>query len=290
MKLPTLSTSRFAKQPTAAKDPEKTSSHSEKHAANGVFVRDSIIGFADGLTVPFALTAGLSSLGSSKIVVLGGLAELFAGSISMGLGAYLAAVTEKKHYEVEEEKDGADDGLGENEEKSLNVPLQRKRRFMRSLISGYKLGCTLDQTFLTLVLVTFRYGIARTSALPVVDSLKKDEDMWVKFMMDFELKLEKPSTKMAWIEGLVMGISYFFGGLLPMIPYFATRRVSEALIASIGITSIILLAFGYTKSRVTGCSQRDSGLGALQTLFIGGAAAGVSYGIVKGINSSKAFD
>ncbi|EME82964.1 uncharacterized protein MYCFIDRAFT_137140 [Pseudocercospora fijiensis CIRAD86] len=259
MKIPRLSTARFAKKPPAIKDPEKNS-HSEKHAANGIFVRDSIIGFADGLTVPFALTAGLSSLGSSKIVVIGGLAELFAGSISMGLGAYLAAVTDQKHYEVEEERERrevAECAAAEEEE-------------------IYEI---FDQ-----------YGIARTSVVPVVDCLKKDVDMWVKFMMDFELKLEKPSTKMAWMEGLVMGVSYFFGGLLPMIPYFATRRVSEALIASIGITSIILLAFGYTKSRVTGCSQRDSALGALQTLFIGGAAAGVSYGIVKGINSSKAFD
>lgn len=105
MKFPRLEITRFAKQPPPPKDTEKSSAssaHSEKHTGHSIFIRDSIIGFADGLTVPFALTAGLSSLGDVKIVVLGGLAELFAGSISMGLGAYLAAATEKKHYEVEE--------------------------------------------------------------------------------------------------------------------------------------------------------------------------------------------
>lgn len=127
-------------------------------------------------------------------------------------------------------------------------------------------------------------------------------------MMDFELKLEKPALKMAWMEGFVMGISYFFGklrmlhvlqvgaeltlsgGLLPMIPYFATKHINEALFSSIGITVVILLVFGYVKAKVTGCSGKDSAIGAIETLFIGALAAAVSYGIVKGINSSKLFD
>ena len=125
--------------------------HSEHHTRHGELVRDCIIGFADGLTVPFALTAGLSSLGSSKLVILGGLAELFAGSISMGLGAYLAAVTEKKHYEVEE---------------------QRERNEVKECPKAEE-----DEIYE----IFERYGIAREEAGGVVNGLKANEDMWVQF-------------------------------------------------------------------------------------------------------------
>ncbi|USW53734.1 Putative Ccc1 family protein [Septoria linicola] len=256
----------FAKKQPQLEDTEKGSSgsrssgHSEGHTNNGIFVRDSIIGFADGLTVPFALTAGLSSLGSSKIVILGGLAELFAGAISMGLGAYLAAKTDRKHYEVEEKR----------ERKEVKECPAAEEEEIYDIFS--------------------RYSIPREATIGVVESLKKDEEAWVKFMMDFELKLEKPALKMAWMEGFVMGISYFFGGLLPMIPYFATKHINEALFSSIGITVVILLVFGFVKAKVTGCSGKDSAIGAIETLFIGALAAAVSYGIVKGINSSKLFD
>ena len=167
--------------PGVVKEKEAGSPHKEKHAAHGELVRDAIIGFADGLTVPFALTAGLSSLGSAKLVILGGLAELFAGSLSMGLGAYLAAVTEAKHYEVEELRERA-----EVKEK----PLAEE-----------------DEVYE----IFEQYGIERAQSKGVVEGLKANEDMWVRFMMDFELKLEKPRTKMAWIEGIVMAVTYFFG-------------------------------------------------------------------------------
>ncbi|SMR50702.1 unnamed protein product [Zymoseptoria tritici ST99CH_3D1] len=229
---------------------------SRNNAHNGLLIRDSIIGFADGLTVPFALTAGLSALGNSKIVVLGGLAELFAGSISMGLGAYLAAVTERKHYAVEE---------------------KRQRRGLRE-----KPEVEEEEVFG----IFERYGIGRERTRGVVEGLKGDEETWVKFMMDFSLQLSKPDAKMACIEGLVMGISYFLGGLLPMIPYFAMHTVNHALFTSIGITVVILIAFGYVKARVTGTTQRDAGWSAVQTLVVGAVAAGVSYGIVRGVNAS----
>ncbi|KAF2170121.1 hypothetical protein M409DRAFT_36014 [Zasmidium cellare ATCC 36951] len=238
-------------------DSEKSSPHKERHTGHSVFIRDSIIGFADGLTVPFALTAGLSALGDSKIAFLGGLAELFAGSISMGLGAYLAAVTERKHYEVEE---------------------------CREWIEVRECPQAEEQEIFE---IFDRYGISRQASKGVVDGLKVNEEMWVQFMMDFELKLEKPAVRMAWIEGLVMGLSYFFGGLLPMIPYFAFKHnVNNALLTSIGITGVVLLAFGYTKALVTGTSHRDAAWSALQTLTIGALAAGVSYGIVRGVNES----
>jgi vacuolar iron transporter family protein len=124
--------------------------HAEGHAKHGTFVRDSIIGFADGLTVPFALTAGLSSLGSTKIVILGGLAELFAGSISMGLGAYLAAITEKKHYEVEE---------------------RRERREVKDTPKAEE-----DEIYE----IFEQYGISREECKGVVNGLKGNEDNWVR--------------------------------------------------------------------------------------------------------------
>lgn len=152
-------------------------SDSSKHALRNLFVRDSIIGFADGLTVPFALTAGLSYLGDSKIVILGGLAELFAGSISMGLGAYLAAVTERKHYEVEESK------------------MREEREGEEEVVYG----------------LLANYGLGRERCQGVVEGLREDREVWTRFLMDFEKKMEKPETKTAWLEGAVMGVSYFLG-------------------------------------------------------------------------------
>lgn len=131
-------------------DSDQSSAHEERHAQHSVFVRDSIIGFADGLTVPFALTAGLSALGESKIAVLGGLAELFAGSISMGLGAYLAAVTERKHYEVEERR----------ERMEVKDFPQAEQEEIYTIFD--------------------RYGISRQASKDVVDGLKANEDMWVQ--------------------------------------------------------------------------------------------------------------
>lgn len=135
-------------------DSEKTGSHKEKHTGNNVFIRDSIIGFADGLTVPFALTAGLTALGDSKVVYLAGLAELFAGSISMGLGAYLAAVTERKHYEVEERR----------EWKEVKECPQAEQEEICEIFD--------------------RYGISRQASNRIVDELKVNEEMWVQVSLD----------------------------------------------------------------------------------------------------------
>jgi predicted membrane protein (TIGR00267 family) len=104
-------------------------------------------------------------------------------------------------------------------------------------------------------------------------------------MMDFELRLEKPNRSTAWISALVMGLSYFLGGIIPMIPYFAFKNINHALFTSIGITVFILIVFGYLKGILTGCTQRDAVLGSIQTLFVGTLAAATSYGIVRGVNS-----
>ncbi|RAO69787.1 uncharacterized protein BHQ10_005799 [Talaromyces amestolkiae] len=229
----------------------------ESHSDHGDVVRDIIIGFADGLTVPFALTAGLSSLGSSKLVIVGGLAELFSGAISMGLGAYLAAVTDREHFKNE---------------------AARERREVAE-----KPGAEKEEIFD----IFAEYGISREASQGVVDSLVTNEDNWIRFMMAFELRLEEPNVSRAWISAATMGLSYFIGGLLPMIPYFAMTNVTHALFVSIGITFVILVAFGFTKNYIMIKTTRSGLWGAVQTLIVGTLAAGTSYGIVYGIDHSN---
>lgn len=198
--------------------------HAESHSnSNNDLIRDITIGFADGLTVPFALTAGLSSLGSTKLVVIGGLAELFSGMISMGLGAYLAAATERQHWEAEYAREAWEvDHCPDREREEIYEVLEK-------------------------------YGISRDGAKGVVDELcvstsSKTKERWIQFMMDFELQLPEPDTTAAWKSAVTMGLSYFIGGLVPMIPYFVMDSAQLALFVSIAITVVILLAFGYVKS------------------------------------------
>jgi vacuolar iron transporter family protein len=235
-------------------DLEPQTSHRESHGGSSNFtdvLRDMIIGFADGLTVPFALTAGLSSLNSTKLVIIGGLAELFSGMISMGLGAYLAAVTERQHWEAEHARE-----CWEVE----NVPDAERNEVYEILA---------------------RYGVSKESADGVVRELCSDKKEWVRFMMDLELRLDEPELSRAWISAATMGLSYFIGGLIPMIPYFVMDVAREALFVSIAITVVILLAFGFVKSYVTVRNKKAGFWGALQTLLVGALAAGTSYGIVR---------
>jgi vacuolar iron transporter family protein len=232
-----------------------TERHAENHADNGDVIRDIIIGFSDGLTVPFSLMAGLSSLGSTKLVIMGGLAELFSGMISMGLGAYLAAVTERDHYTSEEKR----------ERREVETMPAEECEELFAILGGY--------------------DISRAAAAPLIDELCRSPEQWVRFMMDFELKLEKPNVGRAWISALTMGLSYFFGGLIPMIPYFVMQRAQEALFISIAITLVVLLVFGFVKNYVTIKTNRAGLWGALQTVVIGVLAAGTSYAIVRALDT-----
>ncbi|KAI9719768.1 MAG: hypothetical protein M1812_003256 [Candelaria pacifica] len=241
----------------AAYPPPIPITHKEEHSKHGEVVHDFIIGFADGLTVPFALTAGLSSLGSARVVQLAGMAELVAGSLSMGLGAYLAASTDADKYAAEEAREYRE---------IVAVPEEEKEEIYE---------------------VLGEYMVSRRAIKPFVDGLVKNKDMWVKFMMDFELCLPKPNTSRAWISGVTMGSAYFLGGIIPLIPYFATHHVNKALFISIGVTVVILLGFGYIKAILSGCSKVIGIKSALHTLIVGALAAGASYGIVKGINTAS---
>lgn len=227
-----------------------SSSSSASHRTSTI-LRDTIIGFSDGLTVPFALTAGLSSLGSAKLVIMGGLAELFSGMISMGLGAYLAAVTERDAYCSRERQCEHDAKCGQE--------MQRNDVFA----------------------VLHSYSVSRPVAERLAADLCHDRPTWVRFMMQFCYGLEKPDSHGAWISAVTMGLSYFIGGLIPMIPYFLMARVRDALVLSIAVTVVVLLIFGYVKNYVAIRNHRAGIWGAVETLIIGMLAAGTSYGIVR---------
>ncbi|KAF2103164.1 DUF125-domain-containing protein [Rhizodiscina lignyota] len=222
--------------------------------ANSDSVKNAIIGFSDGLTVPFALTAGLTSFGSQKLVVIGGIAELIAGALSMGLGAYLAASTERTAYLVREQQE-----IREVE----TIPAVQE-----------------EETYA----IFEQYGLSKERVRPLVQGLKQDKEMWAKFLIDHSLKLEKPALNGAWLAAMVMALAYFLGGILPMLPYFFYKRVLDGLYTSISITALLLVSFGYVKAYVTGCGRKEALWSAAQTLIVGAIASGASFGIVWGIN------
>ncbi|KAJ3196595.1 hypothetical protein HK101_008387 [Irineochytrium annulatum] len=178
-------------------------------------MRDIIIGLSDGLTVPFALAAGLASLNSSKLVITAGMAEIVAGSISMGLGGYLAGNSELEHYDAERKRE------------LLEVATLPKKE-EREIVELFE-----------------PYGMSRKDVEPLLLRLKSNPELWVDFMMRFELALDRPDKKRSYISALTIGISYFLGGLVPLIPYMAVSDAAHAFFISIGTTLIVLLVFGY---------------------------------------------
>ncbi|MCE5269702.1 VIT1/CCC1 transporter family protein [bacterium] len=219
--------------------------HIEKHFTAGETVRDIVIGMSDGLTVPFALAAGLSGVAaSSAIVVTAGLAEIVAGSIAMGLGGYLAARTDREHYESELHREWR-----EVEE----VPEKEAEE----------------------VAVVFReYGLAEEHITPVLDAMRSRPEAWVDFMMRFELGLEKPVPGRARRSALTIALSYIAGGLIPLAPYMLVPTLGEALHFSVAFTLTALLVFGAVKGHFTGLNLLKSGL---QTAVTGGLAAAAAF-------------
>ncbi|PHH63065.1 hypothetical protein CDD81_6310 [Ophiocordyceps australis] len=231
-------------------------------------LRDVIIGFSDGLTVPFALTAGLSSLNSSRLVIMAGLAELFSGMISMGLGAYLAAATERAS--------------------------QRSRKpapqtnLVAAITARYpSISPSIAQLFVDEVVAASTspcYGspsVTQTCSATALHSQSTPDDAWLRSKLDLDAQSHSTTRLHPCISGLTMGLSYFFGGLIPMLPYFILSTVRDALLVSVVITVAILLAFGYAKNYIAIRSHGAGFEGALQTLIIGVLAAGTSYAIVK---------
>ncbi len=222
---------------------------SEAHFTATDTVRDIVIGMSDGLTVPFALAAGISgAVAATGIVVVAGLAEIAAGSISMGLGGYLAARTELEHYRTERKREW-------NETK--DVPATEREEVAEIFRS---------------------YGIREEVVGTVVDAVASDRNRWVDFMMRFELGLEEPRPRRAMQSAGTIGMSYAVGGMIPLAPYVLIHEIRPALLTSIAVTMLSLLVFGYVKARVTGTGRFR---GALQTFLIGGIAATVAFALAR---------
>jgi VIT1/CCC1 family predicted Fe2+/Mn2+ transporter len=223
--------------------------HREQHFEGSAAVRDIVIGMSDGLTVPFALAAGISgAVAATGLVVTAGMAEIAAGSIAMGLGGYLAARSDAEHYHSE------------------------RRREEREVVEMSK----AEEAEVVQALAT--YGVTEPEAEPVVAALRRDPGKWVDFMMRFELGLEEPDPKTALASAARIGGSYIVGGLIPLSPYFFIHTTSQALVVSVVMTLIALTAFGYVKGRFTGVSAVRS---ALQTVAIGGVAAAVAFALAR---------
>ncbi len=229
-------------------------SHTESHFESSETVRDVVIGMADGLTVPFALAAGLSgAVNSTHVVVLAGLAEIAAGSIAMGLGGYLAARGDAEHYGNERKR----------EEREI---VERVRDEEEEIYTIFE-----------------EYGVERAESESVLQALKRNPKAWVDFMMRFELGLEEPHENRASQSALTIAISYILGGMIPLLPYMLASSAAEALVISVGITLFALLVFGAVKGKLTGAGAVRSGV---QTVVIGGLAAGVAYGLAKALSHS----
>ena len=235
--------------------------HSEQHFTSGNFVRDVVIGMADGLTVPFALAAGLSGAVSSNplfstvspnhLIIIGGLAEIAAGSIAMGLGGYMAARGDAEHYVQERSRE---------EREVIEIPEEEKAEISRIFQS---------------------YAVTEQEASHVVEGLARDPKAWVDFMMKFELGLEEPDPKRAVTSAATIALAYVAGGFIPLTPYMIVNTATKGLILSAIVTLAALGIFGFIKGRFTGTSPMR---GAVQTVVIGGLAAGAAFILAKMIS------
>jgi predicted membrane protein (TIGR00267 family) len=226
--------------------------HHEHHLKSSDTIRDIVIGMSDGLTVPFALAAGLSgAVAKSGIVVTAGIAEIVAGSIAMGLGGFLAGKTESDHYASE---------LKREYDEVERVPEEEKMEVME---------------------VFADFGLSNQLQLQVAEEMAKDKDKWVDFMMRYELGLEKPEANRASQSAITIGLSYIVGGIIPLSPYFFIDDSQKALIYSCAITMVCLFVFGYFKSKVTGQPPIS---GAFKVLVIGALAAAAAFFMAKLIN------
>ena len=226
--------------------------HVEQHFTRGLVVRDTVIGMSDGLTVPFALAAGLTgAVDSTTLVVTAGLAEIAAGSIAMGLGGYLAGKSDVEHYASERARE------------KLEIEQKPEVEAME-----------------VMELLQF-YGLTPEQSAPVVEALRQRPEAWRDFMLRFELGLEKPDPRRALTSGVVIAAAYVAGGLIPLCPYMLLPSTAAALSWSIALTGTALAVFGWIKGRFTGAWPPRS---ALQTVLIGGLAAAAAFLIARAIS------
>jgi VIT1/CCC1 family predicted Fe2+/Mn2+ transporter len=226
--------------------------HREHHFESTETVRDIVIGLSDGLTVPFALAAGLSgAVANAHLVVLAGLAEIAAGSIAMGLGGYLAARGDAEHYASE---------LAREQDEIVNKPQAEAEEIYD---------------------IFRQYSVPREAATPVLHALQQNPAAFIDFMMRFELGLEAPAENRAHRSALTIAVSYIAGGFVPLLPYMLVAGNFLALKLSVVITLIALAGFGAIKGRLVGTGALRS---AIQTTLIGGAAAAAAYALARALN------
>lgn len=223
--------------------------HVETHLKSSDLLTDIVIGMSDGLTVPFALAAGLSgAISNTSLIVIAGIAEIAAGSIAMGLGGYLAGKTEVDHYNSE---------LKREYDEVERVP-EKEKEEVREFFEGL--------------------GLSRSIQDQAVTEMTRDKDKWVDFMMKYELGLDKPDEQRARKSAFNIGASYIVGGIIPLSPYFFVDSGTEGLKISALITLVCLFIFGFFKSKMTGVNPW---WGALRVMLIGAAAAGCAFGIAR---------
>ena len=223
--------------------------HEETHLTSSDFLRDIVIGMSDGLTVPFALAAGLSgAISDTNIIVIAGIAEIAAGSIAMGLGGYLSGKTEQDHYKNEVRREHFE------VENLRNKELEETKEFFASI------------------------GLSEEVQERATEEISQDKDRWVDFMMKYELGLDKPDPKRATKSALNIGLSYIVGGIIPLAPYIFSDDNMVALKYSAIATLICLFVFGYFKSKATGINPLQ---GALRVSLIGAVAAAAAFGVAK---------
>ncbi len=216
---------------------------------SSLMLRDIVIGMSDGLTVPFALAAGLSGVvDNSNIIVVAGIAEIAAGSIAMGLGGYLAGKTEQDHYKSE---------LKREFEEVERVP-EREKQEVKEFFE--------------------QIGLSKEIQEKATEEIATDKKQWVNFMMKYELGLDEPDAKRATKSALNIGMSYIAGGIIPLLPYFIISTSTEALKVSIAATLVCLFVFGYFKSKVTGVHPF---WGAVRVMSIGALAAGAAFAVAS---------
>ncbi|MEO6550336.1 MAG: VIT1/CCC1 transporter family protein [Ferruginibacter sp.] len=223
--------------------------HKESHLKSTDLLRDIVIGMSDGLTVPFALAAGLSgAVSNSRIIVIAGIAEICAGSIAMGLGGYLSGKTEQDHYssEIKREYDEV--------ENLRDVEISETKEFFANI------------------------GLSPALQEQATEEIARDKDRWVDFMMKYELGLEKPDPKRATKSALNIGLSYVAGGIIPLSPYFFIDTSLQALEISVAATLVCLFIFGYFKSKATGVNPW---MGALRVTLIGAMAAAAAFAVAR---------
>jgi len=229
-----------------------TPHHVEQHFTAGLVVRDAVIGLSDGLTVPFALAAGLTgAVDSTAVVVTAGLAEIAAGSIAMGLGGYLAGKSDVEHYASERAR----------EELEIRQKPEIEAREVEDLLE--------------------RYGVTAEQSAPVVEALRRRPDAWRDFMLRFELGLEPPDPRRALTSGAVIAAAYVAGGPLPLSPYMVLPSAHAALPWSIAVTGTALAVFGWIRGELTGAWPVRT---AVQTMLVGGIAAAAAFLIARAIS------